>query len=102
MTVGAAGGPRIISQVVLAIVNHVDLGLLLDEAVAAKRHHHQWKPDVLLLEKGFDPQIAKGLERRGHKLDYSSYLGTTQAIGTSEKSFIGIHDPRVPGAAAGR
>ena len=42
LTLGAAGGPKIITQVVLGIVNVVDRGLSLEEAVAHKRLHHQW------------------------------------------------------------
>lgn len=42
-----AGGPTIITQVVQAIVHHLDLGRPLPEAVAAPRIHHQGKPDML-------------------------------------------------------
>ena len=103
LTVGAAGGPTIISQVLLAIVNHVDRKLPLAQAVAAPRFHHQWSPDALILEKSFSPQWNKSLSARGHEIRFRDSMGVTQAIGMSEDglSFIGIHDARVPGKASG-
>src|SRR6185436_7075469 len=50
MTLGAAGGPTIISQVLLAIVRHFDLGLSLEESLSQVRFHHQWSPDELRIE----------------------------------------------------
>ena len=44
MTAGAAGGPKIITQVVWAIINHLDLGLPVNEAIARARVHHHGRP----------------------------------------------------------
>ena len=101
MTVGAAGGPKIITQAVLAIVNHLDLGLSLPEAVAAPRFHHQWSPDELVVEHTMDDAILPRLRRLGHKVREESSAGVTQAIGATEGMLIGVSDPRVPGRAAG-
>ena len=98
-TVGAAGGPRIITQVVLAIVYHIDLGMQPAEAVAMKRLHHQWSPNILYVEKGFDPDIADRLETLGHRVVVSG-TGVVQAIArTADGRWLGAHDPRVPGKA---
>ncbi len=103
MTLGAAGGPKIITQVVLAIINRVDLGMELHEAVAAKRFHHQWTPDVLFLEAGIDEKLINRLRQFGHEVQRLEHVGVTQAISTANdgKSLIGVHDPRVPGKASG-
>jgi gamma-glutamyltranspeptidase/glutathione hydrolase len=102
MTVGAAGGPKIITQVVLAIVNHLDLQMPLDDAVAAPRFHHQWTPDELMVEHTLDPAIQRRLRRFGHRVREESSVGVTQAIGVTEDArFLGVHDPRIPGKAAG-
>jgi gamma-glutamyltranspeptidase/glutathione hydrolase len=102
MTVGAAGGPKIITQVVLAIVNHLDLGMPLSEAVAAPRFHHQWSPNELMVEHTLDPAIQRRLRRLGHQVREDSSAGVTQAIGRTEDGrFIGVHDPRVAGSASG-
>ncbi len=101
-TVGAAGGPRIITQAVLAIVNHLDLGMTPADALAAKRIHHQWRPNTLYVEKGFDPAIAEQLRALGHRV-VESGAGVTQAIArTEDGQWIGVHDPRVHGKAAHR
>jgi gamma-glutamyltranspeptidase/glutathione hydrolase len=103
LTLGAAGGPTIISQVVLAIVRHIDLGWPLADALAAPRFHHQWSPDELLVERRFDATTISRLERLGHKVRRRAQIGVSQAIaqagGTS--GFVGVHDPRVSGKAAG-
>jgi gamma-glutamyltranspeptidase/glutathione hydrolase len=103
MTLGAAGGPTIISQVVLAIVNHVDLGLPVDQALANPRFHHQWSPDELVVERAMSAELRAALVARGHELRLRDSIGVTQAIerpaGTA--AFLGVHDPRVPGRAAG-
>ena len=103
MTVGAAGGPKIITQVLLAIIRRIDLKMDLDEAVGNKRFHHQWSPDVLMLEKGFDPKLRKKLEAKGHKIREVEGAGICQAIAfdPKKKMFYGVHDPRTEGKAAG-
>jgi gamma-glutamyltranspeptidase/glutathione hydrolase len=103
MTLGAAGGPTIISQVVQAIVRATDLGLPLDQALAQPRIHHQWSPDIVRVESRLDDALKQALQRRGHKLDETGDMGVSQAImfDPTTKQFLGVHDPRVPGKAAG-
>src|SRR5262249_14316329 len=50
-SVGAAGGPTIISQAVLAILYAIDFGMPVERVLAQPRFHHQWKPDELKIEK---------------------------------------------------
>jgi gamma-glutamyltranspeptidase/glutathione hydrolase len=103
MTVGAAGGPTIISQVLQALVRRIDLGLPLDQALAQPRIHHQWSPDAVRIETKLDESLQKALTSRGHKVTPVASMGVTQAIELDRASgeFLGVHDPRVPGKAAG-
>lgn len=102
MTVGAAGGPKIISQVVLTIVRVVDFGHPLTEAVGNPRFHHQWRPNVITFEKGLDEAIVEALRQRGHQVESVSSAGRTQAIGREkDDQFIGVSDPRGQGSAGG-
>jgi gamma-glutamyltranspeptidase/glutathione hydrolase len=103
LTLGAAGGPKIITQVVMAAIYHLDLGLPLPRALAAPRVHHQWRPDQLLVDTSLDPGVVKELERLGHHVRRTSSIAVVQAIGVTNdgEAFIGVHDPRVPGKAAG-
>lgn len=102
MTVGAAGGPKIITQVVLAISNVIDLHDDLDAALARPRFHHQWSPDELWIENTFAPEVRKKLEAMGHKLDVATPQGATQAtVVKSDGTLVGVSEPRLVGKAAG-
>lgn len=97
---GAAGGPTIISQTLLAIIHHIDFGLSVEQALAQPRFHHQWKPDELRIESGFGEGVLAELERRGHKLNRVDSFGACQAVGfNSDGQFSAAHDPRIRGEA---
>ena len=56
LTIGSPGGRTIINTVLLAILNVVDFGMNVQEAIDAPRFHHQWLPDELRYEKfGLSP-----------------------------------------------
>lgn len=103
MTVGAAGGPRIITQALLAIVRHLDLGMPIDQAVGQTRWHHQWSPDRLFVERGTSEKTIARLKDMGHSVVISSSAGISQAItyDSKTKTFTGVHDPRIGGMAGG-
>jgi gamma-glutamyltranspeptidase / glutathione hydrolase len=101
MTVGAAGGPKIITQVLQAIVRRLDFGQSLVDAVGAPRIHHQWRPEVLTIEEAMPEETVKKLEAFGHTIDKVDSAGVTQAIEINSKGELtGVFDPRVPGKAA--
>src|SRR5207253_3286510 len=103
LTLGAAGGPTIITQVVQALVRRLDLNMPLDQALAQPRIHHQWSPDAVRIESRLDDNLQKSLTDRGHKLTPIANMGVTQAILFDRTSgqFLGLADPRIPGQAAG-
>ena len=103
LSVGAAGGPTIISQTVLAIIDTVDFGMDPATALAQPRFHHQWKPDELVVEKRIGEDVLRELEKRGHKLKPVESLGAAQAVAVRPHGgeFVGAHDPRVEGKAVG-
>jgi gamma-glutamyltranspeptidase/glutathione hydrolase len=103
LTVGAAGGPTIITQVLQALVRRIDLKLPLDQALAQPRIHHQWSPDAVRIETKLDESLQQALTSRGHKLTPVASMGVSQAIEFDRTTgkFLGLHDPRVPGKAAG-
>jgi gamma-glutamyltranspeptidase/glutathione hydrolase len=100
-SVGAAGGPTIISQTVLAILYSLDYGMDLETALAQPRFHHQWKPDQLTVEERMDRENVKHLEKMGHTIHHVRSMGVTQAIARDPETgrFTGAHDPRVNGEA---
>ena len=100
---GAAGGPTIISQVVLELVNLIDLGASGEQAISMPRLHHQWVPDQLLVEKSLPAPVQDALREKGHAISERSGLGVSQMVGRnlSDGLFYGVADPRGGGAAAG-
>lgn len=102
LALGGAGGPTIITQTAQHIINILDLGMNLDEAINAPRIHHQWVPDELRIEKRMDASIIEGLKKLGHKPRSSTTLGVSQIISYDPNTgFSGVADPRAPGSAAG-
>jgi gamma-glutamyltranspeptidase/glutathione hydrolase len=103
LALGAAGGPTIITQVVLSLINILDLGMTPELAIAQPRIHHQWSPDDLSVEKSLSPELKAALEKRGHHLVEKPGLGVTQIVGRDRdgKGFVGVADPRAGGKAAG-
>jgi len=71
MTAGAPGGSRIPTAVLQVILNVLDFGMNVQDAVDAPRFHHQWLPDVLSLEPGISPDTVALLKARGYDVDYS-------------------------------
>ena len=53
LVTGSPGGSRIITTVLQVILNVIDRGMTIAEAVAAPRIHHQWLPDEVFVERGF-------------------------------------------------
>jgi gamma-glutamyltranspeptidase/glutathione hydrolase len=103
LALGAAGGPTIITQVVLALVSVLDLKQPLDVALAQPRIHHQWAPDEVRVEKTLPAELRAALVKRGHTLSEEATFGVSHLVGRSAdgKSFVGAADPRAGGLAQG-
>ncbi|MBV1878057.1 MAG: gamma-glutamyltransferase [Pseudomonadales bacterium] len=107
LIVGSPGGSGIITTTLQVIVNMIDHGMSVDEAVSLSRFHHQWQPDSIYYEKhGLSPDTRLILEKMGHigfrELDYGLFLfGDANAIHIQGETVIGIKDPRNEGAALG-
>ena len=99
LAVGAAGGPTIITQTLLAIIHAIDFGLPVKEALSQPRFHHQWAPDQLRIEKKVERKVLDGLRKRGHKLKLQDKMGATQAVSLRNGKFESAHDPRILGKA---
>jgi gamma-glutamyltranspeptidase / glutathione hydrolase len=69
LIVGTPGGSRIITTVLEVIVNVIDHGMSLQEAVDAPRMHHQWLPDTVAGEPyAFSADTARALTGMGYKV----------------------------------
>ncbi|AGU48839.1 gamma-glutamyltranspeptidase Ggt [Variovorax paradoxus B4] len=111
--VGTPGGSRIITAVLHTILNVVDYGMNVQEAVDAPRFHQQWLPDVTNVETfAISPDTRKILTDMGHNLGVPQPANHPAAIIVGAPSlggkpvganrFYGANDPRRnTGLAAG-
>jgi len=107
MVIGSPGGRTIINTVLLTILNVVDFGMNIQDAIDFPRFHHQWLPDKIDFERnGISPDTLALLKQRGHTTAESAYTqGVAQGIvwNRTDKVLEGATDRRVlDGAAIGR
>jgi gamma-glutamyltranspeptidase/glutathione hydrolase len=81
MVLGSPGGSRIITIVVQTIMNVIDHGMTIQEAVNAPRIHHQWLPDEIAAERlAISPDTEKILTGMGYTIKEQSPWGAAEAI----------------------
>jgi gamma-glutamyltranspeptidase/glutathione hydrolase len=107
MVIGSPGGRTIINTVLLTILNVIDFGMNIQDAVDFPRFHHQWLPDRIDFERnGVSPDTLAILKQLGHATGENPFgQGVAQGIvwNKAEKLLEGATDRRVlDGAAVGR
>ncbi|MDH5784183.1 MAG: gamma-glutamyltransferase [Chromatiales bacterium] len=99
---GTPGGSRIITMVLLGMLEHFD-GKGVDAWVNRPRIHHQYLPDLLFYESGaLSSEQVMQLQKLGHQLKVSdSKWGNMQAVHWDTRSGVvsAASDPRVEGKA---
>jgi gamma-glutamyltranspeptidase/glutathione hydrolase len=98
LLLGSPGGSRIINVVIQMISNVIDHGMNIAEATNERRFHHQWLPDVLEVEPGFNRDTQNILTAKGHLVAETRAMGSTQSIMIKDGFFLGASDPRRPNA----
>ena len=102
VTIGAAGGSRIITAVLQNIISIVDHGLNIQEAIDFPRTHSQWLPDNLRYEKGaLTQQTINELEELNHLFEHDGVtenglygIAQTHGVHFKNKQFITGFDKR--------
>lgn len=96
MVVGTPGGSTIITSVFQTILNVVEFGMGMQAAVNAKKVHHQWFPDEVVIEKGALDSLSRvKLEKKGYKFRERMAIGRVDAIlKTPWGYYEGGADPR--------
>jgi gamma-glutamyltranspeptidase/glutathione hydrolase len=105
LVLGSPGGPTIITTVANALINSVDFGMDIQQAVNSPRFHHQWLPDELKVEtEQTSPDTIRLLQKMGHKLDLDrDSWGDAECIAIDPKTGerLGASDARNGGKAVG-
>ena len=81
LILGSPGGSTIPTTVFQVIINVLDFGMNIGQAVDAGRFHHQWLPDLISYEKNaIDSTSLKKLRSMGYILQERSSIGSVNAI----------------------
>lgn len=103
LVTGSPGGATIINTVLQVIVNVLDHGMSVEDAVASPRFHHQWQPDALRYETGaFAEGVLQALEALGYQqISGAGFsLGDANSISIDGQTITATSDPRNVGGAA--
>ncbi|MCB0420414.1 MAG: gamma-glutamyltransferase [Bdellovibrionales bacterium] len=102
LSIGAPGGPRIISSVIQVIYRVLVRDMNIDEAIQAPRVHHQFLPRKLYVDSNrWSPESLKGLRAKGHQVE-ESWMGRVYAAHRTEDQLLeAAYDARGEGAASG-
>lgn len=99
---GTPGGSRIISMVLLSVLDFI-AGHDANQIVSAPRFHHQYLPDEVQVEsEGFDAPLLQALRERGHSIhQLNRRYGNMQLISLNKQNGIvkAASDPRGEGLA---
>ena len=89
MVVGTPGGSTIITSVFQTVLNVIEHRMTMQEAVNARKFHHQWLPDDIKFEpNALDSSTMAELEQMGHKLTMINSLGRMDAIRVLENGWL--------------
>ncbi|MEM7646239.1 MAG: gamma-glutamyltransferase [Pseudomonadota bacterium] len=102
MSLGAPGGPRIISGVLQSLYRVLANDYNMEEAIHAGRVHHQFRPETLFVDyKKFPSLSIKALEKIGHEVK-PSWQSRVNGIRLNDKGELEAgFDYRAEGGAAG-
>lgn len=95
---GSPGGSRIITAVAQTLLNLIAFDMTLGMATSSPRIHHQWMPDMAMVEPGISADTVNILEASKHKiLRSNSTIGRVNSVQIEDGWFYGYADPRRPG-----
>jgi len=103
MVLGSPGGPRIITTVLLTLLNVIDNGMNIKQAIDTPRYHYQGIPDVIDVEPlAFSYLTALNLKMMGYRLRSQPTWAAVEAIliDQKDKTIYGANDYRRPDGAA--
>lgn len=80
MVVGTPGGTTIPTSIFQSIVNSIDFGMTPSDAVNKPKFHHQWQPDVVMIEKEFSTTTKAAMIKMGYTFQDHDPIGKTELI----------------------
>jgi gamma-glutamyltranspeptidase/glutathione hydrolase len=81
MVVGTPGGSTIITSVFQVVLNTLEMGMNMQQAVEYPRFHHQWLPEKITAEpKRFSEEQQIRLQSKGYTFSPVSAIGLVEGI----------------------
>jgi gamma-glutamyltranspeptidase / glutathione hydrolase len=80
LVLGTPGGTTITTSVFQTLMDIIEFGMSVSDAVNKPKFHHQWLPDTLYVEKGFSKPVIEQLEKMGYHVQEREAIGRTEVI----------------------
>jgi len=80
LVLGTPGGTTITTSVFQTLIDIMEFGMSVSDAVNKPKFHHQWLPDVLYVEKDFPKHVIEQLEKMGYHVQEREAIGRTEVI----------------------
>jgi gamma-glutamyltranspeptidase/glutathione hydrolase len=93
MVIGAPGGSRLITAVFQSILNVLERGMTMADAVSAPRFHSE-EPALVFIEPVFPEPVAEAVRAMGYEVRRSTYMSRVQGILIENGRFVAGPDPR--------
>lgn len=102
MALGGAGGPRIISGVLQSLYRVLVNGFDMDQAIQARRVHHQFLPQKIFVDPiVFGKEAIESLKKMNHSVEEGE-IGHIMGVRLNKKGLLeGAFDSRGEGYASG-
>lgn len=104
LVIGGSGGSRIITACLQIVIEVLDYGKTITEAVEQGRIHHQLFPNSVRCESTVEKSVIEALQSRGHEIEMlpeGKWESAIQAIKREGNEYEAVSDPRKHGQAAG-
>lgn len=95
--IGSPGGKTIINTTMQVILNVIDHGFNIAQAIEAGRIHHQWLPDVTSIElNSLSADTLESFQARGHQIRERGSQGAAMGVyyDREQNLFLGASDSR--------
>jgi gamma-glutamyltranspeptidase / glutathione hydrolase len=80
LVIGTPGGTTIPTSVLQTILNILEFNLSTEDAVNKPKFHHQWLPDMIMVENRFPQDVIDSLKAMGYEVNKRGQIGRTEVI----------------------
>lgn len=101
IVVGTPGGTTIPTSVYQALINTINFGMNIDDAINKPKFHHQHLPDEVFIEPNFPIELKNDLQNMGYKLTNRASIGKTEMIFIQKNKIEVAADKRGDDSVAG-